>query len=521
MKKVTIDLPKALARGVINVFRLDDDKNSVMALCHSKGTFIIPFINKSAYIDIEDDSVQDTVAQIVEAIQTHKIFSDANITKATIRFKTAPEHSHVVKSFVTTKGIRKFAGIEKILEDNGYNVTCEVSSTSAIHRDYSALLAKDPEAKAIFDENRAELKLVGATYETLNADTQEAYKSLVTGEHIGIIFTGPTGTGKSWAGRIIADKMNAPFLTLQLDRGTLVDTLIGSFVPKAGAKVDTTVLDKIVEKLRDPKIKTEDALEQAQALIKASGDSGKWEFIPGPLLKACDEGWILVLEEVNFADAGVLAKLNEFTDRTLRITVNGVSYKPSKNFLVLMTMNPGYKGTDELNSALKGRFSVVNVPALTKEQFCERMIGYSKGKGHALCKEFFSKLYDFANKIEKLSEESTYHEDVHFSVRNAQRLVANILAEGKTLDQFAANINLQYLNCLTLDNDNSAQVEKLKQDTTILNDISALYELYDYADVETTDKLSDLSDFFTVSEVAEEETEDLTDSDLDELMGGI
>ena len=518
MKKIKLNIIAALAKGAINVFRLED-KNYVMVLCHNKGTAIVPIVNKRAYVEAEEEETADIIEQIISETVKQKVFPELNEIK--VMFRKAPEHATKVVSTLTTKGFVKYSGAEKILEEKGYSFEMKGKVIPIVEKDYSELL-KDPFAKAIFDENHTELQKVGATFASLNTEVKMAYEGLAKGKYLGLIFAGPTGTGKSWAARIIADHMKAPYLTLQIDGGTSVDTLVGAFVPKAGEKVSTETANKIVEIIKDEKTSVSDALTEVQKLIKMNGEQSKWEFIPGPLLKAYKEGWPIVLEEVNFGAPSVLAKLNEFTDGTLRVMINGIAYKKHPNFFVIMTMNPGYAGTDPLNVALKGRFAKVNIPQLTKDQFCERMVGYSKGFGHALSTEFFARLYDFAGTIEALGNDTMYHEDVKFSVRNAQRLCDIILTKGRTLEEFSAAIAIQYINDLTMDNDNSEQVEKLKADATTVSQIASLYELYDFAEVATTEEIPALDSFFSIEEVGDESGDEiLSDEDLDAMYSGM
>ena len=53
---------------------------------------------------------------------------------------------------------------------------------------------------------------------------------------------------------------------------------------------------------------SEEALEKASMFIQLMGEQAKWEFVPGPLLKGFIEGWLVILDEVNFGDPGVLAR---------------------------------------------------------------------------------------------------------------------------------------------------------------------------------------------------------------------
>lgn len=519
---IKINFPKMLATGALSLFKLEDG-NSLLVLAHKKGDTIccetFPIVTKKIFIETDDEEVVDQFEEIINAIINQKIFPELNGNK--IRVTKAPAVSKKIVGMSITKGICKFSGINKILEDNGYTFDIATSTCAIIKRDYSELLKMNDFARSVFEENRQELRQVGAKFENLGPEMKMAYRTILTGHSLGIILAGPTGTGKSWAIRIIADELNAPLWTFQIQAGTTPDSLVGSFVPKANEKPSAEVAAKIIDIIRNEKLSVLEAIEQASRLIQVMGEQSKWEFIPGALLRAYTEGWVLGLEEVNFGDPRTLAVLNEFTDGTLRVTVNGIPYKKNPNFIIMLTMNPGYAGTDPLNVALKNRFTVVQVPALTKEQFVERAIAFSKSLGHGLSEGFFNKLFDFANKIEKLAEDAGFHEDVHFSIRNAQRLCEGILTQACNLNEFEGAIATQYLNHLSLDNDNSEKLQKLKEDPSIKNDIAQLYELYDYADVPMVDSLSELSEFTTTTTTSDSEGSILNEDDLDDLLGSV
>ena len=188
-----------------------------------------------------------------------------------------------------------------------------------------------------------------------------------------------------------------------------------------------------------------------------------------------------------------------------------------------MTMNPGYEGTDPLNVALKNRFAKVNVPALPKGEFSRRMVCYSRGLGHSLSVEFFNRLYDFAGGIETLGNGTEYHENVKFSIRNAQRLCDIILAKPRTLDEFRSAVAVQYLNDLTTDNDNSEKVERLKEDPTIVNQVRGIYECYDFANVPVANVAAGLASMFTEVEEGKPTDDDalIDDKDLDTMLSDL
>ena len=482
-----IDYMKAIANGVFSPYELDAPNAFVCVISFNisgtKHDFIVPCINKRFYIEPDDDNTCEIISQIITKIVGIKGFP-AGIAKATVMFKVAPEHSKVIKKPLSSvRGLIHYAGAKELLEKAGYSFAKTDASCVAERRDYTKLLSEDPVAAEIAQENAEELKAAGATYDGLSKEVKAAFDGIVDNKNIGMILAGGTGTGKSWAARIIAAKLGAPYLNIQIDRGTTPDDLMGTYVPKT----------------------------------QADGNDARWQFVAGPLLKAFSEGWPLILEEVNFGDPGVLAKLNQFTDGTSRVEVNGTFYTRNPNFIVLMTMNPGYGGTEELNAALKNRFSVVQVPPLTKKQFSDRMVAYSK---KALTKEFFDLLFDYSKKIEKIGQDM--HENIEFSIRNAQRFVSSILVRGLSFDEFAAALNNQYINCLSLDNDNCEKIGKLKVQEQNVADVSAMYALYNFAEEKTTDIVADFSTFVTLGDDSDDGSDSsiLDESDLSALLGG-
>ena len=97
-----------------------------------------------------------------------------------------------------------------------------------------------------------------------------------------------------------------------------------------------------------------------------------------------------------------------------------------------------------------------------------------------------------------------------------------ILTEKRNADEFAAAIAIQYINDLTMDNDNSDAVEKLKTDSATINDIAQLYDLYDYAEIAITKETPDLDSFYSVKEEKDEVKDEIMDeNDLDELLGKV
>lgn len=484
-----LDIKSIMKAGIVNLYKTDSENVYVMVVCQKdKEAFVIPFVNDEttgplAYIpdsySIADYSV---LASLITAVFDNDVYK--GIARFTPIKGNAPEHTKNILSFVKAISGNKCKSADMALTKAGYSLPVMEVVSSSKKRDYSALM-KIAEYKEVYDENHELLKQAGATYEDLPSEIKLAHESVVNGSSLGVIFEGPTGTGKSWAAKLCADHDKAPLLNLQITYGTTIEDLVGQFIPN-----------------NDP------------------NSDAKWTFVEGPLLKAYHLGLQIVIEEINYGQPGVNAKLNEFTDGTMRVSVNGKYYKKHPNFVCYMTMNPGYEGTECLNVALKNRFAKVSVPALTTEEFIARGQLYSRQLGHELSHEFFDKLFSFAAMVEHEAGTSKWHENVKFSIRNAQRLCDCILQKKCSFNDFVDAISVQYLNDLSTDNDNSIALEDFKKNKDIKAQIKEIYECYDFSEMEEVDVTSTLEEC-SEAEAVKSEKEVTKDALVDDLFEGL
>jgi len=98
--------------------------------------------------------------------------------------------------------------------------------------------------------------------------------------------------------------------------------------------------------------------------------NGSMEWVYGPLPKAMKEGLWLILDEIDFAPAGVLSLLNEVLEPNgnLKIKENGYEQiTPHKNFRIFATANTAgamqnfrhlYQGTNIMNEAFLDRWRI-------------------------------------------------------------------------------------------------------------------------------------------------------------------
>jgi len=151
----------------------------------------------------------------------------------------------------------------------------------------------------------------------------EVFEILMYGNK-NVCLEGPTGSGKTTLPRYFAYKHQLPYRRVSLNGGTTPEDLIGHY----------TLVD------------------------------GKTLWVDGILTQAVKRGWILVIDEPNFAPPEVLSVLNALTDDEGILVLaqkEGEVIKPHPNFRLITTMNPseeGYAGTNEMNESLLDRFDV-------------------------------------------------------------------------------------------------------------------------------------------------------------------
>lgn len=114
------------------------------------------------------------------------------------------------------------------------------------------------------------------------------------------------------------------------------------------------------------------------------------EFIPGPVIRAMQEGQLLYIDEINMAKPETLPLLNSVLDyrRSLTNPFTGEEIHASPGFGVIAAMNAGYIGTIPLNEALKNRFVVLDIPYLQGEPLKALLLSQSKQKDESIIELF-------------------------------------------------------------------------------------------------------------------------------------
>lgn len=139
-------------------------------------------------------------------------------------------------------------------------------------------------------------------------------------ENISCLLIGETGTGKTSAVRELAFLRKQPYVRVNLHGYTSPDELIGS----------------------------------------KSASQGSTYFEKGVIIKAMEEGAILVVDELNAATPDCMFIFHALLDDDRKITLQtGEVVKPHPEFRFFATMNPDYEGTKSINRAFMDRFGIV------------------------------------------------------------------------------------------------------------------------------------------------------------------
>lgn len=167
--------------------------------------------------------------------------------------------------------------------------------------------------------------------ETDRTDVAVVTRALEIG--MNVILKGQPGVGKSFLARYICARTNRPLYRITLSETTYREDLLGS-------------------------------------LHLVSSDDGETvtEWVDGPLTRAARTGGILLMDELNAADANTVAALNAVMEgretRSLTIPQTGEQLVPHEEFRVIGTSNPSFQGTYELNDAFEDRFRHVKLDYL-------------------------------------------------------------------------------------------------------------------------------------------------------------
>ena len=255
-------------------------------------------------------------------------------------------------------------------------------------------------------------KQVQPYYDTFDLKSlTSCVKGFAKGDLYAMLFVGDSGTGKSTAAKVLPYRCGIPFVCINFSTNIEESDLFGTMIPNAEKKT-----------AEDPEFVWQD----------------------GVLTKAIRNGYCAVLEEINFARAGVLGKLNSLLDENRQMDLpNGEIVKAHPNFRMIATCNVAYEGTNRLNKALVNRFdSVVVFEDVCKDEamsIITSRTGYNDTKKMDVVYNVYSALKKFSKEqnlglVVSLRQLLTLFKQGKY-YKNAEEAIRNVLINGAFIEE--------------------------------------------------------------------------------------
>lgn len=235
-------------------------------------------------------------------------------------------------------------------------------------------------------------------YLPADGELVRAVAALLYGESGGAweppLLIGPKGSGKSTLAETLAAILHLPATKIFGGIDVNAEWLIGGKTLEPVEGVDPVAEAKLKVAARQAGIDLQDVLPKLKnATLKVA-------FEPGLLLKAVQDGEMVVVDEVNMLVPEVTSLLHGLLDWQKVLSVPGVgTVKAHSSFRLVGCMNYGYAGTKELNEAFQDRFRSILVPHLPEELLKDLLIRET-GCGEDVAGQLAALFHKLASRVE-------------------------------------------------------------------------------------------------------------------------
>lgn len=350
------------------------------------------------------------------------------------------------------------ATIKQMCTDWGFDVPEEVTTDPFAYsgpiRDYTAIRST-PEGLEKFEliKNRC----IGKSLPESLQITAEKFRRCPVGEvpPRALAFTGPAGTGKSTMAELFALHLGAPLIRINGESGTTRDDLLGMYTENPN--------------------------------YDGVNELNRFQFSPGPIYEAASKGYVVLVDEFNFIPDEVRAIFNPLLDKTPTYSFMGIEFPIHPNFILIATLNPGYKGTSELNDSLKTRFINIAVDKLKKKDF----VAWMKASGYyrpEYSDKFFELLYDYQRFVQDFAD--SLMESASVCVRHAFNFLESLSIKSLSFEEFVDEFVIAYIIATAhWDGDTSASIQAFRETQEFKDKLKTLYNLYPYQVIEDVEEV--------------------------------
>lgn len=302
------------------------DKDTFWVYSSNKGN-VVYTNNPLCYMDLDYDMFASNFAHALGC--TVDVVYVKDLAK-----KYAKDVTHIITTEVDSEVFDTDKNFEKIISKYESSPGISKSKLELLIPNMkisSGIVDKESIIESYKDDAYAQqlYKQVHEYYDTFDLKSlNNSVRGFANGDIYAMMFIGEAGTGKSTAARVIPYKCGLPYLSVNFCVNIEESDLFGTMIP-------------------NPE--------------KSCADDPEFIWQDGIVTKAVRNGYVVVLEEINFARAGVLGKLNSLLDENRQIDLpNGEILKAHPNFRMIATCNIAYEGTNRFNKALINRFEVVH-----------------------------------------------------------------------------------------------------------------------------------------------------------------
>lgn len=257
---------------------------------------------------------------VLYSTKFNEFINDIKIPMKLANIEDHEEIQNLVDDLTSKINIEPMTNIDdlKVLLKDQLLLDSATTYNVSMREDYGT----DPYALQLLENTADSIKSID-----LPKDLQLKLAAYAKGIIYSSFFAGDSGTGKTTLAKVIGHKLGLPTLSLNFSSNIEESDVIGTWISNVNKSSPT-----------DPEFVWKDGL----------------------LTKAIRNGYLIILEEINFARPGILGKLNSLLDETRQIDLpTGDIVKAHKNFRMIVTGNIGYEGTNLLNLAFINRYDYI------------------------------------------------------------------------------------------------------------------------------------------------------------------